>query len=125
MPAAANNAGAVFGLIVVMVMLVLAFFVVRIVCASRAQLVGYWTSPAGDLFEVFPAARRGGAAHEYCVSTASGYMGAAADGAYPIRLRGCRTVSIHFPAGVLEGRVGFDRRRLIWGRAPTWYRQGV
>ena len=119
-----SPAATTFSIIIVLVLVILAYAAYRLFCASKGQITGYWSSTGGDLLEVFGPSR--GTHHgEYLVATASGLLKADPDKAYPIKMKGCRSISIAFPAGVLRGRVGFDRRRIIWDRGLTWYRQGV
>jgi hypothetical protein len=85
-------------------------------CAPRGRLEGYWATPGGDLFEI-----RGGR-----VATAAGVLGAEPGAAYTLRRTGCREVLAAFPRGELRGRVGLDRRKILWdGGEPPWRRQGV
>lgn len=122
--------GVIFSVIIVLVFVVLAFAAFRLFCSTPSQIAGYWSSPDGDLFEVRQRRRAAGSPGgprkgDYAVSTASGFLGATSGGAYPIAPKGCRSVSIPFPNGELRGRIGLDRRRIIWDSAPTWYRQGL
>lgn len=113
--------GIAFALIIVLILAVIAYAARRFLCATGAQLQGYWQTQVGDLFKIQAAPQNGG----YAVVTTSGYLGADPNTAYALKLRGCRTVEIEFPSGTIRGKAGIDRRRLIWNRAPTWYRQGV
>lgn len=116
-----GNYGAAFALVVVLILVVIAYTAYRFLCATGAQLQGHWLTQSGDLFKVQAAPQNGG----YVVITTSRYLGADSNNTYPLRLRGCRSIEIEFPSGTLRGKVGFDRRRLIWSQAPTWYRQGL
>lgn len=109
------------GLVVTLIAVLAWWLYRRTFCARKSALPGYWTSPAGELFEIFGGPQNG----EYSITTASGFLGASPDKAYPLRVKGCRSVSIAFPAGTIRGRVGVDRRRLIWDNSQSWYRQGV
>jgi len=84
--------------------------------------MGYWTSANGDLFELF---LKDSHSNDAVVATASKLMGADSTKAYPLEMVGCRGITITFPQGTLKGRVGLDRRQIIWNQAPTWYRQGI
>lgn len=127
----AEQEALVFSIIIVLILLILLVCTAfRLLCSTKGQIAGYWTSSKGDFFEICqldspPPIPSGPQKGEYAVSTASGFLGAATDGVYPVTTKGCRTVSIPFPNGELRGRVGLDRRRIIWDRAPTWYRQGL
>ena len=123
--AAQNAAGLIFSIIVVLVLVVLVYAVFRLFCSATSRLVGYWSSPDGSLFEISRRAGNGSHDEEYVVSTASGILGAASGERYPVSRRGCRSVSVAFPHGALQGRIGINRRRVIWNRAPAWHRQGV
>jgi len=108
-------------LILVLVLVVLLVCAaLRLFCASGAQLEGYWSTPQGALFEV--RVQPGGG---FSASTASKFLDAEPGRAYPVVRRGCRGAAIAFPSGALRGRVGLDRRRIIWDGSPTWFRQGV
>ena len=109
----------IFALVLVLVLLVLCYALVYIACATGRQLVGFWSSPRGALFEISPA-RRG-----YVLTTASGYLGAVDGTAYPVKMRGCRSIQLALPKGTLRGKIGFDKRRILWRHAPVWHRQGV
>jgi hypothetical protein len=122
--------GLAFSIIIVLVLLVLVYAAFRLFCSTKGQIAGYWTSPDGDLFEVWRVAAPAGSPGapqkgDYVVATASGFLGAATGGVYPVTKKGCRSVSIPFPNGELRGVVGLDRRRIIWDYAPPWYRQGI
>jgi hypothetical protein len=93
----------------------------RFLCVSGGGVRGFWAAHSGAFFEV----AAGPSAREFQVRTASGFWGAAAGAAYPGRIRGCRRVEVRLPAGLLEGRVSLNGRRIIWERSPVWYRQGV
>lgn len=64
--------------------------------AARTQITGFWASPTGDLFEI-RAGREG-----LVAMTASGFMGARPAEAYPVQVRGFRSVEILFPRGGSE-----------------------
>jgi len=138
---APGSTSVVFSIIIVLVLIVLVYAAFRLFCSTSAQVAGYWTSTDGDLFEVFARAdgdlfevfaradAAGGSGGpqkgDYVVASASGFMGASPTKMYPFTKKGCRSVSIPFPAGTLKGRIGLDRRRILWDYAPSWYRQGI
>ena len=125
-----GTTGLAFSIIIVLVLLALVYAAFRLFCSTKGQIAGYWTSSAGDLFEIWRVSSPGGSPGgpqkgDYVAATASGFLGATTDGVYPVTKRGCRSVSISFPNGELRGRVGLNRRQIIWDNAPTWYRQGL
>lgn len=125
-----DSSSLVFSCIIVLFFLVLVCATFCLFCSTLGQVAGYWTSPDGDLFEVWRVAAPAGSPGapqkgDYVVATASGFLGAATGGVYPVTKKGCRSVSIPFPNGELRGVVGLDRRRIIWDYAPPWYRQGI
>jgi hypothetical protein len=115
-----NAKSSAVGAIIVLVLVVLVYAAFRLFCATGAQLAGFWSTPRGEFFEI-----RGRPGSGCSVTTASGFLEAGPDRAYSVEMKGCRSVSIAFPAGVLRGRAGLDRRRIIWDGAPTWFRQGI
>lgn len=120
------STGLIFSVIIVLIFTVLAFAAFCLFCSAPGQMAGYWSSSDGNLFEIYQLLGSAGGPQkgDYAVSTASGFWGASTDGVYPIT-KGCRSVAILFPDGELRGRIGLDRRRIVWDRAPTWYRQGI
>jgi hypothetical protein len=114
--------GIIFGAIVVLVLIALAYLLCRIVCVRGSGAEGYWATPSGDLFHIYdPPPQNGG----YIASTASGFMGATQNGKYPVGFSGFRKITIAFPQGILQGRIGLDRRSIIWDNQQAWVRQGL
>ena len=110
--------------LIIAIIIILVYAIRRILCNTHS-LVGYWSTPDGAFFTIFnkiPKVTRNG---EYLVTTASGFLGSHPNEVYPILMRGCRSISINFPVGMLNGRIGFGQRRLIWDDTLAWYRQGI
>ena len=117
------------GFIVLVVLVLAGMFsvVVGLFRVAPSQLVGYWSSPLGEFFELASNKRLQGCDRTVPLSavTASGFMGAKPAKAYPVVLGPGRQISIRFPLGEVRGRVGIDRRRIIWESQGLWIRQGV